>query len=1080
MSDYFRQSSPLRKSALIEVFEEVKLLTLLIVAPFGLCSNTIEILGEFIATDEYSRIFRLWEEFLSRKIYASKGIPDDQVAASMSIYTQQLADKDVINTIRGCQEAVMSLLAPPNVVELPNVCTADAVATMMTNVVLALQILLGGLRQNNTSVANVDEQIASKFGLNVMKSLPVPVEATGTTNTMPSISLTIPTTTGNDSSIPTGYTSKDKVEQAFSTSLRTLKDAMVIPDADGSPIPISYDQYLALIEIHGSSIPVRQVVQSLGDAGAASSGRSIPLEAHEIRDDSYSMLPQDRRALDALRLGFVWDGLSQPSDSNNGFQFVFSAVPLVSVHPCVSLVNQIEWGWASSHRYNDNNSAEKEDGHPDVDIVSHSVKIALSLRSKGLEASGRTASMGEIEDAADTSAGGHGDPFEAMELFSSALAAVVDEQETDRDEDKDEEKEVEDDDISPNLPSYLLAQLLTDRAECCSRTGHRTQAIADCDAAIAICPRYGPAYACRAGLWTESDDDHDIDNDNDSKEEEVLDEKTKLLKKVSDVLAAFHLGGTSDVRLGALAEEAAREASRTEAKETFLSRDGSSSSFSSSIVPGGGGGDMPKEWLVRAYFVGYDLLSSALGIEEKDRRDDIPIVLLERDEGHKQHSYNHDHDYDANTLKEGDLDAYNLLCGIVGHLETVAWGVSSSSSGDVSGSNTVTSTSSLKEWDQETIVVPLTDVSGMKDALGCSLVCEGQLLKSDVEVEVSGEDHCEGAPSEPFLKALELLLQESATPLSGAKLRSTGRLEEVLLAGDKPGAAALRAVSTPLRARLLNVISAVVFLCGDSLGAETCLRASLSLDDSCEDTTVKLAALLSDMSEENEAIELLRQLDPNPVINLHLAEAEVVRNDFAHAVDLLINAKRSIGISTETLGDGSLEELSYDASAPMEKKVLLWRREKLAPAIKALLGIAIFRMSPNHPEEALSVLKKASLEHPRCENLQLCLGELAAQTGDVATSMTSFRKASFLCPSHPMPYLNAARTFLQLGFDLAQAEISAGSIEKGMALLDKALAHAKHVSEIRDVITARVIALAQLELEEKGICPRSGVKETEA
>lgn len=76
MVDYFRQASPITKATLIGVFNDVKILTQLFVAPFGLASTTLDILGQELAIDEYSKLFRLWEEFLSRKVYLTQGVAE--------------------------------------------------------------------------------------------------------------------------------------------------------------------------------------------------------------------------------------------------------------------------------------------------------------------------------------------------------------------------------------------------------------------------------------------------------------------------------------------------------------------------------------------------------------------------------------------------------------------------------------------------------------------------------------------------------------------------------------------------------------------------------------------------------------------------------------------------------------------------------------------------------------------------------------------------------------------------------------------------------------------------------------------
>jgi hypothetical protein len=68
----------------------------LLVAPFGLSSSAINVLGKDDATEVYSTIYRQWEDLLSRRIYAAKGIPDDRVAASMHQYVEVKKDVQVV------------------------------------------------------------------------------------------------------------------------------------------------------------------------------------------------------------------------------------------------------------------------------------------------------------------------------------------------------------------------------------------------------------------------------------------------------------------------------------------------------------------------------------------------------------------------------------------------------------------------------------------------------------------------------------------------------------------------------------------------------------------------------------------------------------------------------------------------------------------------------------------------------------------------------------------------------------------------------------------------------------------------
>lgn len=111
--------------------------------------------------------------------------------------------------------------------------------------------------------------------------------------------------------------------------------------------------------------------------------------------------------------------------------------------------------------------------------------------------------------------------------------------------------------------------------------------------------------------------------------------------------------------------------------------------------------------------------------------------------------------------------------------------------------------------------------------------------------------------------------------------------------------------------------------------------------------------------------------------------------------------------------------------------------------------------------------------------------------------MYSFKKAFQLDSRSPLPLVNAARTYQQVGqietakrhiqrgleldprfamshIDSAQLQLMSGQTKVALETLEKALQYSRHMSEIRDVLVAREMALAQLALETKGIsCPRS-------
>ena len=94
--------------------------------------------------------------------------------------------------------------------------------------------------------------------------------------------------------------------------------------------------------------------------------------------------------------------------------------------------------------------------------------------------------------------------------------------------------------------------------------------------------------------------------------------------------------------------------------------------------------------------------------------------------------------------------------------------------------------------------------------------------------------------------------------------------------------------------------------------------------------------------------------------------------------------------------------------------------------------------------------------------LLVCCGEVYSQAGDVVNALDCFRRAHAAAPLNPLPFINAARTYQQLGqlhtakqhlcaalrldgsmamvrVDLAQNSLLGGNAAPALGLLDEAL-----------------------------------------
>lgn len=144
-----------------------------------------------------------------------------------------------------------------------------------------------------------------------------------------------------------------------------------------------------------------------------------------------------------------------------------------------------------------------------------------------------------------------------------------------------------------------------------------------------------------------------------------------------------------------------------------------------------------------------------------------------------------------------------------------------------------------------------------------------------------------------------------------------------------------------------------------------------------------------------------------------------------------------------------------------------------------------FKDSNDNNDEHTTIQKESPI-------LLLCCGEVYNQLGDMVNALNCYQKAHGLAPGNPLCYINAARTYQQLSqlatseqhlqaalkldpalamvrVDLAQNLLISGKASLALLLLQEALDLARQVSEIRDVLTAQMIAIIQIDLETKGL-----------
>lgn len=249
-------------------------------------------------------------------------------------------------------------------------------------------------------------------------------------------------------------------------------------------------------------------------------------------------------------------------------------------------------------------------------------------------------------------------------------------------------------------------------------------------------------------------------------------------------------------------------------------------------------------------------------------------------------------------------------------------------------------------------------------------------------------------------------------------------------------------------------------------------------------------------------------IEDDPYLMLHQAELDIHNNEFESASTILTQAERIVSRS-KTSDSASSRFASqliaiHGSTASVESQNSIERRRadafvRLRVNIACLRAVTSFRMAPSEPEGALFILQQAQQEIDLLSQsrsaklfLELSLGEIACQAGDIVAGLGHFKQASICDPSHPLPYTNAARAYQQLQqwslaehhlkmslsydphlamtyVDIAQGRSLTGRVDSALQLLDAALPYARHVSEIRDVLAARTVTAILLELQHAGI-----------
>lgn len=163
----------------------------------------------------------------------------------------------------------------------------------------------------------------------------------------------------------------------------------------------------------------------------------------------------------------------------------------------------------------------------------------------------------------------------------------------------------------------------------------QSDALDDCNAALALDKRCVAAYALRSKL----NPPRDLLSKDFNSEEGGVEHTSKVVLKAEvlasaarDALAAFLIGGSSDLSYAAAAEEAARESCRIGARQIFEDRrsvtgPNKAKEILEKVRKDKDSGDIedsfPRAWLVQSFFAGYESYRTAFGLESMTPEDEI-------------------------------------------------------------------------------------------------------------------------------------------------------------------------------------------------------------------------------------------------------------------------------------------------------------------------------------------------------------------------------------------------------------------------------------------------------------------------
>jgi hypothetical protein len=419
-------------------------------------TSAVDVLGKERLLEDYTTIYRQWEDLLSRLIYTKSGIPDDRVAATIHKYLEVNKDKKVLEAIQNAAGGVNTLIEPPKALELPLfnagnsgidegndiLNTPQTAAALLENVINALHAAFPSLLEGDNS-ADITEPIFSESGLGSRLD----------TQVWEYLGICIPIRIYSPGDLGTTRMAPLCLSKKAVELLRnSLQVDIEVTGGEKIMHQFNLQQYYALLEMFGNSTEVSTVFKN------------------------HSRIALKIPDLEQLQNGSL--GLS------------------MTVNPTVAYILQLRAVIAAYTGSEEEKVVEVRRAERALERITGALKSQKDASDAAL--------IGDVDSAIELIT-------EAMEREYSALEEGEEEEGADEGHKAEEELMIEETERKSLLPVYVQVQMLVDRASYYASDGpeHLSDALNDCTTALSLDNLCVAAYALRSQLWVNDEEEEE-------------------------------------------------------------------------------------------------------------------------------------------------------------------------------------------------------------------------------------------------------------------------------------------------------------------------------------------------------------------------------------------------------------------------------------------------------------------------------------------------------------------------------------------------------------------------------------------